>query len=253
MNRHSRLNDVLHEERVVPGGPGFAAHLARYRRASEVMGDPSLVLDIGCGTGYGVDLLAAEGHTVVGIDASATAIRFAVTKYGARLVVGDACRLPFPAQGFDVATCFEVIEHVENPEELIEEASRILKPGGLLVLSTPHGRMERLHNRSPRTPHYHYHVSPLTPRVLLKILRRRFRRVRLVGQTPDLGLIHLILKSVDVLGLRLRIPRERQETIRHTLAAISHGRPSVPEAMETFRFSRLAGRSAAITYVEAIK
>lgn len=255
MRQDRRLNDTLDEERVVPGGPGFAAHLARYRRARGTLCVPSFILDVGCGTGYGADLLAVGGNRVVGLDASATAIRFAIANFGdaAGFVVGDACSLPFPDHTFDVVTCFEVIEHTGGPELLAGEVSRILKPGGRLYLSTPHARMERLHNRACNTPHYPYHVSPLTPRVLLRILHSRFRHVRLYGQTPDLGLPHLMLKSLDPLGLRLLLPPRGQRMVRSALATGTDKSANASCGGTGFRFSRWVSRSSAILYAEAVK
>lgn len=52
-------------------------------------------------------------------------------------VFGDACRLPFADNVFDAVACFEVLEHVQDPESALAEISRVLKPGGYAVLSMP--------------------------------------------------------------------------------------------------------------------
>lgn len=53
------------------------------------------------------------------------------------LVTADAASLPFPDATFDLVLCSEVLEHVSDPGRLLEEARRVKKPNGLLVLSTP--------------------------------------------------------------------------------------------------------------------
>lgn len=95
------------------------------------------ILDVGCGSGANSAELAARGHRVVGADFSDAAIE----KYRARgfegYVVDLESNLGFPADSFDVVFCSEVIEHMTSPEVLAAEMFRMLKPGGLLVLSTP--------------------------------------------------------------------------------------------------------------------
>jgi 2-polyprenyl-3-methyl-5-hydroxy-6-metoxy-1,4-benzoquinol methylase len=95
------------------------------------------ILDVGCGSGANSEALAARGHTLHGVDLSETAI----TRYRSRGFegrVGDLeSGLGYPDAMFDVVFCSEVIEHMTSPEVLAAEMCRVLKPGGLLVLSTP--------------------------------------------------------------------------------------------------------------------
>lgn len=95
------------------------------------------VLDVGCGSGMNAAAIAAKGHRVVGIDISETAIQ----KFRARGFEGKICDIEsgfdFPDAQFDVVFCSEVIEHMTSPELLVAEMSRVVKPSGLLVLSTP--------------------------------------------------------------------------------------------------------------------
>jgi 2-polyprenyl-3-methyl-5-hydroxy-6-metoxy-1,4-benzoquinol methylase len=95
------------------------------------------VLDIGCGSGSNSLALACKGHRVHGIDVSEAAIeRYRAHGFDGR--VGDIENgLDYPDSRFDVVFCSEVIEHMTSPELLVGEIRRILRPGGLLVLSTP--------------------------------------------------------------------------------------------------------------------
>ncbi len=95
------------------------------------------VLDVGCGSGANSALLAAKGHRLHGVDLSEAGIQ----KYRSRGFDGRVCDiesgLDYPDASFDVVFCSEVIEHMTSPEVLACEMSRVLKSGGLLVLSTP--------------------------------------------------------------------------------------------------------------------
>ncbi len=95
------------------------------------------VLDVGCGSGMNAMGIAAKGHRLHGIDISEAAIQ----KYRDHGFEGSVCDLEtgldFPDASFDLVFCSEVIEHMTAPELLASEMSRVLKPNGLLVLSTP--------------------------------------------------------------------------------------------------------------------
>jgi len=92
-----------------------------------------LVLDIGCGDRWLEPLVAGRGH-YIGLDSLATGAAL----YGARpSVFGDASRLPIADASIDTVVFFEVLEHLEDPREALEEIARVLRPGGRLLLSMP--------------------------------------------------------------------------------------------------------------------
>lgn len=110
-------------------------HISRYLVAGK--GEWSEVVDIGCGTGYGVSLLSCKG-VVIGIDVSPAAVKYARTKYPqCDYVIGDARATPLRSECVGAVTAYEVIEHMSDPEELLRECHRILVKGGLLYLSSP--------------------------------------------------------------------------------------------------------------------
>ena len=129
-------------ERVIPGLVDtdlLNEHLARYRFAARFARAGAGVLDAGCGTGYGVVEFAA-GVSVTATDISADAIGYArvhFTRPGVRFVQASCETLPFADGSFDLVVAFEVIEHLERWERLLEEARRILRPSGVLLVSTP--------------------------------------------------------------------------------------------------------------------
>jgi len=172
--------------------PGLiqAEHEGRYRWAAGAV-DGREVLDAGCGVGYGVAMLAEAGASrVVGLDIAPEAVQDAISRTSSigEFVVGDLERLPFTPCSFDVAVCFEVIEHVDRRELALDELRRVLRPGGVLIMSSP--------NRNVYLPGNPHHVHEYTPSELHAALTKRFRHVTLYRQhqwitslvTDDAGL-----------------------------------------------------------------
>ncbi len=128
-------------EFFVPGESGVrieADHVERYRFAQQwVYGRD--VLDIACGSGYGAKLLAASGAShVIGVDISEHALNVALEGYGGQVVfeLGEVTDYG-ETDTFDVVTCFETIEHVFHADTALHNLRRVLRPGGLLLISSP--------------------------------------------------------------------------------------------------------------------
>jgi len=102
-------------------------------------GNAAAVLDIGCGAGFLTNPLAKHGHKVTGIDLSASSLEAArqndVTQ-SVNYIQADAYDLPFKKAEFDIVCAMDVLEHVEAPDRLVAEASRVLRPGGLFFFHT---------------------------------------------------------------------------------------------------------------------
>ncbi|HEY2844081.1 MAG TPA: class I SAM-dependent methyltransferase, partial [Bryobacteraceae bacterium] len=130
-------------ERVIPGQVSddlWAEHVARYAFAAR-FASQKRVLDLGCGTGYGTAELARAAASAVGVDVAHQAIEYAVSHFSsARFLQSSATSVPFPAASFDLATAFEVIEHLADWRGLLAEARRVLRPDGLFIVSTPNTR-----------------------------------------------------------------------------------------------------------------
>src|SRR5580704_14840772 len=92
------------------------------------------ILDVGCGAGFLANHLGALGHDVTGLDASDDALAVAARhdpRHTVRYQKGDALELPFEDASFDVVCAMDFLEHVEDPEQAIAEAARVLKPSGI--------------------------------------------------------------------------------------------------------------------------
>ncbi len=108
---------------------------ARARLVPQAVRPDSLLLDLACGGGLLAPHVAGKGHRHVGLDLSSTALPHA-RAHGVVPVRGDVLRLPFADEVADVVVAGEVLEHVREPLELVSEACRVLRPGGVLVLDT---------------------------------------------------------------------------------------------------------------------
>ena len=96
------------------------------------------LLDVGCGTGFLMELLIKQRPAhYCGADLSDEMIRVAREKRinGAEFLVSSADKLPYPDETFDIVTCSQSFHHYPYPEEAMLEAKRVLKPGGLYILS----------------------------------------------------------------------------------------------------------------------
>jgi 2-polyprenyl-3-methyl-5-hydroxy-6-metoxy-1,4-benzoquinol methylase len=147
-------------ERLVPAVSGGdvieAEHLARYRLALPMVAG-KVVLDAGCGVGWGSRLLLSAGPAtqVVGVDNFPPAIDYACATYpGPTYQVGDITKLDLGDASVDVVVCFEALEHVHDHAAALAEFRRVLRPDGLLFVSSPNPGVY------PAGNPYHVHEVP---------------------------------------------------------------------------------------------
>jgi SAM-dependent methyltransferase len=118
------------EERTVPGLHARVFEVLRRHHSP-----PADVLDLGAGTGAWANRLADQGYRVTAVERDSAGYRGRASLFVADLNKEFAGALG--ERRFDVITCLEVIEHVENPRHLLREARSLLKDRGLVVVTTP--------------------------------------------------------------------------------------------------------------------
>ena len=136
----------LHMDMTRDTGERSDAYIIRYQWATQYIKSGDRVLDAACGLGYGTHLMGATSgaQELTGIDDSAFAVEYAKKNFSKK---GGKCEyqqgfLPdilkkYEANSFEVITSFETLQHVENPNKLMQEFFRILVPGGRLILRVP--------------------------------------------------------------------------------------------------------------------
>lgn len=166
---------------------------------------PGRVLDIGCSSGDYLARMRDLGWQAQGIELDAEAARHARETHSLEVVAGRAEeRLrDYADASFDLVTMWHVLEHLTDPSRVLAEVSRVLRPGGLLLLEVPNfaSAWERLLGRYWYTlePPFHlYHFSPAT---LRRLLRQAGLHVTRVSGEPEPA---QTLWSLHLLWLRLR-------------------------------------------------
>jgi ubiquinone/menaquinone biosynthesis C-methylase UbiE len=158
-------------ERVNPDFPdaNFQNHFKVYKFLEQFAKDKD-VLDVGCGTGYGAAYLRTVAKSVVGIDLSKSAIRFARKRYPeTQTLVMDAHSLQLQPQSVDLVVSTENFEHLRDQEKSLQELIRVLRPGGMCFIATPNRQLSRGTNP--------YHTHEFTASELKVLLSRYFTEV----------------------------------------------------------------------------
>jgi SAM-dependent methyltransferase len=208
-------------------------HRGRYLWAAQ-LAEGRKVLDAGCGTGYGTEILAAAGaQRAVGVDISQDAIEAAraySSGSSSEFLLGNLHELPFEDGAFDLAICFEAIEHIEDQHLAISELRRILGSTGLLAISSP--------NRNVYPGGNPHHIHEYVPEELKGALESEFTNVRLYRQSSWLGAAVLDDEQSRAIGveaeLTLRVIKigsvEPGDEV-FTLALASDGELPAPDAV----------------------
>ncbi len=212
------------KQRTVPGEDDrglVAMQEARYQVAAGKLGG-MMVLDLGCGVGAGTQLLAGRGGRTIGVDLDIRTLRRASEDYGQDVLgftAANALRLPFGEATFDGVVCFELLEHLPEPDLLMKEICRVLKPGGKLLLSTPNRLTESslgLPGGPGVTP---LHVSTPTPGELERLARSHFRNVHILGCRRRGSLMYAALRRLDYFNLRLRFRGKLRQNLAKSMGA----------------------------------
>lgn len=176
-------------ERYVPTEAGEIRleHLHRYAWCRH-LGAGKDVLDLACGEGYGSRILLEAGaRRVVGVDISPETVAHAQRTYGdspaLQFIQGDAALVPLPDAAVDLVVSFETIEHHDRHEEMLTEIRRVLRPDGLLVMSSPNRPVYDTQNQQRNE----FHVKELDLDEFVTLLGRHFDHVRVFGQRLTLG------------------------------------------------------------------
>lgn len=162
-------------------------HMQRFAFAADYVRGHRVV-DCACGAGIGSRTFVESGALrVLAVDISQQAV--AMTAKGSAglpifSVCADAGNLPLPAGSADVFVSFETFEHLPEPERLLDEAYRVLRPGGLLICSTPNRIIYSPGHEQTSTPWNRFHVREYSHEEFARALNSRFLTCDFFGQNP---------------------------------------------------------------------
>lgn len=178
-NFHQRTKQLIYDgERYVPGQTSRNVsedHVRRYRYVRNKL-KGKRVLDIACGSGFGMQILSAIATVVAGADYSFEAVNFAKRNFMRNVdggVQANASSIPFADNSFDAIVSFETIEHLSEPVKFLKEIKRVLIPNGKFYISTPVKKGNRLDK---------YHFREYTISEFTKLLSRFFSVEKIEGQ-----------------------------------------------------------------------
>jgi ubiquinone/menaquinone biosynthesis C-methylase UbiE len=173
-----RLETFIHNENT-------NEHLHRYAQALDIVGD-KIVLDIACGEGYGSNLLSGYARHVVGVDIDDATVACAKIKYrrtNLEFVTGSAALIPCADAFFDVVVSFETIEHHDQHDKMMQEIKRVLKPGGIMMISSP----DKLYYSDKPGYKNPYHVKELYNQEFRDLLKKYFTNTFFLRQKSFFG------------------------------------------------------------------
>ena len=187
------------------------------------------ILEVGCGYGYFLQCALDAGYDAYGIDLSPSAIKWAATRHPGRVFCGLLEEVPgIQEQQYDVIFGSHLIEHLTTPGDFLASASRLLKPGGLVVLVTPNIKSVLSRVSGSRWVSYKIpeHVSYYDPGTITTLLNRSGYTVRTVDSAYQYYALPFISTRVRELldPVSRVVPRiERLSALRNRKLRVTSG------------------------------
>ncbi len=243
-------------ERVVPGMTPeitFREHQMRYAFAARFVRD-RVVLDIASGSGIGTDYLHKAGARLcLGLDLSLAALRFSRSCYRLpHLAACDAGRICLAGESVEVVVSFETIEHLADTRLFLAECERVLRPGGVLVCSTPNREITRWDRENP------FHLAEMPIRDFSRQVSRVFDECRLYAQAPVRYPVYVarkrIVRALEDLHLKHWVKRRLHRAVDPVCAEVEFAdsradqryavRPNLPRWPHKPRYAIVVARKS---------
>lgn len=202
-------------------------HAERYRFAARQVNRVVHIADIGCGWGFGVEILAEYGHPVTGYDVNPHIVEYARSQcqQKAKYEVYDIIEGPLPDRPFGLICAFEVVEHLEDPVQALINIKSSLKDDGIVVISTPCVKTKNIGSHP-------YHCSEFTQSSFCEMMSKYFSEVSYYSQGVDSlsreyqsrrvnSPIKGVLDRLDIFNIKKHIPDSIKRRVMDRLVGIS--------------------------------
>ncbi len=163
------------------------------------------ILDVGCATGFFLHEAHSRGMDTWGVEISNFAVRYAREKFSLKVHHGPLESAGFPSGFFDIATLWYVLEHVDDPSELIKEVRRVLRPGGVLGVTVPNlrslFRLIRPRQWMEERRKQRHHLYDFEPRTLKALLEKFGFKIESMSSEGKMARSFISRAVVGELGL----------------------------------------------------
>lgn len=166
---------------------GMLEHLHRYALTLPIVKGKN-VLDIACGEGYGANLLSEFANKVTAVDINKETVEKAALKYknkNLEFITGSATSLSLPDHSVDIVVSFETLEHLSEHDLMLRELKRVLRPDGILIISTP----DKLNYADRNILKNPYHVKELYEAEFKALINSYFKNTAFYQQKSSFSSI----------------------------------------------------------------
>jgi len=179
-NKYQTRGHDYHWQQIAKNLFTFNAYVqARYQQiVDQIPKSNNLkILDIGCGDGVLLYLISQKNKSLLtGIDLDQDSLKIATTKVKAKFIKASAYKLPVKSSSYDYVLASEIIEHLDQPKKMLIEIKRVLKPKGIVIITTPVKLFQK--------PEDSLHVQEFTVKDINQILRQYFSQIKIITSHP---------------------------------------------------------------------
>jgi len=208
----------------------FSRELFAYDFSKNNVDFGATVLEVGFGEGFGAKLLGEKAGEVVALEVDKKAVSHAKKKYSSEKLsfqLYDGKKIPFKENSFDLIVSLQVIEHIQDDLNFVNEINRVAKKGAKIIIATPNAKTRMIKNGKSWNE---FHVREYTEESLRKLFDKKVSSVEILGITAKEEVLEIerervkkafFLASLDPLKLRRFLPDSLKSRARKTVKKIS--------------------------------
>ncbi len=185
-------------------------HLGRIRKRKRInkFVKPGKILDIGCGRGLFLDVMRRGGWDTIGTEFNEETASHAINTYGLKILPGDIAQHKLPAESLDAININQVLEHLKNPDKVLEENHRLLRKGGILIISVPDLRSPQFAIGKKNWAYLDlpFHLFHFTEEGLSELLKKNEFKVKYIKRfSLEMGPFGWLQTLLNISGIRFNL------------------------------------------------